>query len=74
MIINTCQILPFFKISWTHACKMTHFSWFREFSPPIENIPLFRENGYERGIRFGREWIGRVPYSIKSRYAVSLYG
>ena len=55
MIINTCKILPFFKISRSHVCKMTHF-----FAPPIEKKnPLFRENGYERGIRFGREWRGR---------------
>ena len=41
MVINTCQILPFFIISLTHACKMTHFSWFREFAPSIEKIPPF---------------------------------
>ena len=30
---------------------------------PIEKYPFFRENGYERGIRFGREWKGRVHKS-----------
>ena len=35
---------------------MNPFSWFREFAPPIEKLPLFRENGYERGVPFGREW------------------
>ena len=55
MVINTCQILPLFKIPRTRACKMTPFSWFREFAPPIEKIPpFFRENWYERSIRFGR--------------------
>ena len=39
-----------------HACKMTPFSCFREFAPPIEEIPLFRKNDYERGIRFDRNW------------------
>ena len=59
MIINTCKMLPFLKNSRTHDSKMTPFSWFREFAPPIEKIPLFRENGYERGIRLSREWRGR---------------
>ena len=35
------QNLPFFKISRTHACKITPFSWFREFAPPIAKIPHF---------------------------------
>ena len=56
MVINPYKILPFFKIWRTHACKLTHFSWFRKFTPLIEKIPLFRETGDERGIRFGREW------------------
>ena len=47
------QNFTFFKILQAHACKMTLFSWFHEFAPPIEKIPLFRENGYERGIRIG---------------------
>ena len=38
MEINTCKILPFFKISRTHAWKITLFSRFREFVPPIEKI------------------------------------
>ena len=48
MVINTCQISHFFNISRTHACKMTPFSWFHEFAPPIEKYPFFRENEYER--------------------------
>ena len=32
---------PFFKISQTHAWKMTPFSSFREFAPPIEKCPAF---------------------------------
>ena len=39
--INTWKNLPFFKISRTHACKMTPFSLFREFAPPIQKIPPF---------------------------------
>ena len=45
MVINTCQILPFFKISRTQVCKMTPFSWFHEFAPPIEKIPFFAKMG-----------------------------
>ena len=58
IVINACKILPSFKILRTHACKMTPFYWFREFAPPIEKIPPFRENVYELGIRLGREWGG----------------
>ena len=57
-MINTCKILPFFKISRTYACKMAPFSWFRKFAPPIEKIPLFSRKWYEHGIRFSREWVG----------------
>ena len=56
IVINQCKFVLFFKFSRTQACKMTPFSWFREFAPPIKKYPLFRENGYERGMRFGREW------------------
>ena len=54
MEINTCKILSFFKISRTHAWKMTLFSWFREFGPPIEKNAPFCENGYEHGTHFSR--------------------
>ena len=41
MVVNICRILPFFKISWTHACKITPFSWFCKFVPCIEkNTPF----------------------------------
>ena len=40
MVINTCKILPFLKISRTHACRITPFSWFREFAPPLKKYPL----------------------------------
>ena len=52
MEMNTYKILPFFKIWRTHAWKITYFSWFREFAPPVEKVPLFRENEYKHGIRF----------------------
>ena len=55
---NALNISPIFKISRTYAWKMTPLSWFREFAPPIQKIPPFCENGYERGMRFGREWEG----------------
>ena len=48
MKVTTCKILPFLKILCTHAWKMTPFSSFHEFAPPI---------GYEHGIRFGRECV-----------------
>ena len=41
IVIKTCRILPFLQISQVQACKMTPFSWFREFAPPIEKIPAF---------------------------------
>ena len=68
MVINICQILPFFKISRTHAWKMTPFSWFREFAPLIEKRPFFRENRYERGKSFGWEWgvIHNLLFFLKS--------
>ena len=34
MVINTCKIFSFFKISRTLVSKII-FSWFREFAPPI---------------------------------------
>ena len=37
--------------------KITPFSWFREFAPTFEKLPL-RESGYERGKRFDREGAG----------------
>ena len=44
MVINTCKILTFFKISRTHGCKMTPFYWFR--APPMENnTPFFAKMG-----------------------------
>ena len=59
MEMNTCKILPFFKISRTHAWKMIHFSWFRNSHlPHWKKYPFFRENLYERGIRFGGEVVG----------------
>ena len=60
MVIITCQILPFFEILRTHAYKMTPFSKFRKFAPPIEKNTPFFENGYERGIRFGQERVVMV--------------
>ena len=46
MEINTCKILPLFKISQTHAWKMTPFSWFREFAPPKgKNSPFLAKMG-----------------------------
>ena len=49
MEINTYNILPFFKISRTHAWKMI----------PSKKYPLFRENKYKHDIRFdrGRGWV-----------------
>ena len=41
MEINTCKFLLLFKISRTHARKITLLSGFREFEPPIEKLPLF---------------------------------
>ena len=58
MVINTCIIVPFFKISRTHACKMTlFFLILRIRTSHWKNTPLFRENGYERGIPFGQECV-----------------
>ena len=54
------KFYPFFKISRIHACKMTLFLHFANSRLPLKKYPLFRENGYERGIRFGREWRGRA--------------
>ena len=54
MEINKCKILPYSKLRGL-CLKMTTFSWFREFAPPIENT-LFHEDGYEHCIRFGREF------------------
>ena len=45
MVINPYKISPFFKISRTHACKLTHFSWFRKFTPLIEKYPFFAQLG-----------------------------
>ena len=42
MEINTCKFLHFtFLYSRTHARKMTPFSWFCEFVPPIDKIQFF---------------------------------
>ena len=66
MVIYTCQILPFFIISLTHACKMTPFSWFREFAPSIEKIPPFSRKWVRAWshIRFVREWGSRGYWSF----------
>ena len=45
MVINTCQILPFFKISRTHACKMTHFLDFANSRLPLKKCPFFTTMG-----------------------------
>ena len=38
MVINTCKVLPFSRIPWTHACKMTpFFDW--------KNTPFFAKMG-----------------------------
>ena len=34
------KCLPFFKISSIYAWKITLFSWFREFAPTYEKLPL----------------------------------
>ena len=34
------KCLPLFKISPIYAWKMTPFSWFREFVPAFEKLPL----------------------------------
>ena len=70
MIINTCKILPFFKVSRTYACKMTLFIDFANSRLPLKKYPFFRGNGYERGIYFGREWgqfYGRRPRTVNER-------
>ena len=39
--------------------KNDTFSWFREFAPPIEKIPLFAKMGSSITVQFGREWRDR---------------
>ena len=57
LVVNTYKSLPFFKISRTLCLQNDPFFLISRF--PIEKIPsFFRENGYERGIRFGQEWAG----------------
>ena len=55
MEINTCKILPLFKISRTQAWKWPVFLDFPNSRLPLKKIPPYRENGYEQGIRSGRE-------------------
>ena len=38
MLINTCKILPFIKISRTYACKMTPFLFSRIRAPIEKNV------------------------------------
>ena len=64
------QNLPFLKISRIHACKMTPFLGFANSRLPLKKYPLFRENGYERGMRFGRE----QGAGALAKYGVSLWG
>ena len=46
IVINQCKFVLFFKFSRTQACKMTPFSWFREFAPLIKkNTPFFAKMG-----------------------------
>ena len=67
MLINTCQILPFFKISQTHAWENDPFFLVSQIrASHWKNAPFFRENGYERGIRFGWEWRGRADWISRS--------
>ena len=41
IFLCTSYFSPLLKNLRTEACKMTPFSWFREFAPPIEKIPPF---------------------------------
>ena len=58
MVINTCQVLPFSKFRGLMPAKWPLFLDFANSRLPLKKYPFFRENGYERGIRFGREWGG----------------
>ena len=55
MVINTCQIYPFSKFRGLMPAKWSLFFGFANSHLRLKKYPLFRENGYERGIRFGRE-------------------
>ena len=63
MVINTCKIYPFSKFRGLMPAKWPIFLGFANSRLPLKKCPLFRENGYERGIRFGREW-GRAPVPL----------
>ena len=68
MVLNECRILPFFKICGLMSAKWPFFFFnFANSRLPLTKYPFFRENGYERGIRFVREW-GRV-----SKLCLSIY-
>ena len=49
--------IQFFKIE---NKNYPPFSWFREFTFPIERIPLFGEMGTSMDVRFGRDWRDRA--------------
>ena len=60
------KLLPFFKISQTYAWKNNPFSWFREFAPPIEKMPVFALMGTSMDVRFGRDWWDQVHERLRT--------
>ena len=53
------KFYPFSKFRGLMPEQWTLFLDFENSRLPLKKYPLFRENGYERGIRFGRKWRGR---------------
>ena len=63
---------PPFKISWAYAWKVTPFSWFREFAPPIEKMSLlFAKMGTNIDVRFGWEWRDQTFHGGSLRFRSS---
>ena len=55
MAMNTCQIFKYFVDSCLQNDPFSLISRIRALH--WKNTPFFREDGYERGIRFGRECV-----------------
>ena len=54
MVINTCKKIPFSKFRGLMPAKWPIFLDFANSRLPLKKYHLFRENGYQRGIHFGR--------------------
>ena len=64
---DTCKVFILFY-NFADLC-LKNYPFFLISRQTLQNYPLLPESGYERGLRFDREWRGRDPYCAENTWA-----